>query len=183
MQAIGIYHMSLTREQIIAILVAIWEEGVRDIDFSNYDSIITVLSAQISVAYEYVRNYLLSIASEDIVDEKWNDGNGLSDHFDGMFYRVIEFITEHLADPDLASLLVTYMTWNGQRILDTEQTRCESEAFLSDHDTYVYHAAMDDVTCEECRALNGKTFLKSDAVIGVNLPPMHPNCRCWISES
>lgn len=173
----------MTREQILAILIAIWEEGASDIDFSDYDSIITVLSAQIDVAYEYVRKYLLTIASEDIVDRKWNDGNGLPEFFDGMLYRIITFITEHLADEDLRDRLVDYMTWNALRILDTEETRCHSESFLQNHETYVYHAVMDDATCDYCRSLNGKTFLKSEAVIGVNLPPTHPNCRCWISES
>lgn len=181
MQDTGIYYM--TREKIIAILIAIWDEGADDINFTDYDSIITVLSAQMDVAYEKVREYLLTIADESIVDRKWNDGNGLSDFFDGMLYRIILFIIEHINDEDLKDRLVDYMTWNGRRILDTEETRCSSEAFLQDHDTYVYHAVMDNATCEECRALNGKTFLKSDAKVGINLPPMHPNCRCWISES
>lgn len=174
--------MSLTREQIIAILIAIWEEGVDDIDFADINSITSVLSAQISVAYEYVRNYLLTLAGSTIVDEKWQDGNGLSDFFDGMYLRLITFITEHLQDEDLRDNLVNYMTWNGQRILDTEETRCRAQAFLEDHDTYIYHAVMDEYTCDDCRNLNGRTFRKDEAVIGINLPPMHPNCRCWISE-
>lgn len=175
--------MSLTREQIIAILIAIWEEGADDIDFADIDSITSVLSAQISVAEEYVRNYLLTIADSAIVDEKWQDGNGLSDFFDGMYLRLITFITEHYSDENLRDNLVDYMTWNGQRILDTEETRCTAQAFLLTHKTYVYHAVMDEHTCDDCRRLNGKTFDRDTAVIGVNLPPMHPNCRCWISES
>lgn len=41
----------------------------------------------------------------------------------------------------------------------------------------IYHAAMDDRTCEECSRKNGKVFpIDSD-----ELPPTHPNCRCWIT--
>ena len=36
-------------------------------------------------------------------------------------------------------------------------------------------------TCEQCKALDGKTFALKDGKIGVNLPPLHPNCRCSIA--
>lgn len=32
--------------------------------------------------------------------------------------------------------------------------------------------------CEICAALGGHTFRVEDAEAGVNLPPMHPNCKC-----
>lgn len=175
--------MNLTREQLLAILIALWEEGANDIDFADYESVITVLSAQIDIAYEYIRNYLLTLADASIVDRKWQDGNGLPEFFDGMLYRLIVFITEHIADEDLRAALAGYMAWNAQRILDTEETRCKAEDFISKHTTYTYHAVMDDATCDACKALNGHTFYSRDAVAGYNYPPMHPNCRCWISES
>lgn len=34
--------------------------------------------------------------------------------------------------------------------------------------------------CDICKSLNGKSFLVRDAKVGVNLPPMHPGCRCTI---
>lgn len=34
--------------------------------------------------------------------------------------------------------------------------------------------------CDICTKLNGKSFLVTDARVGVNLPPMHPNCKCTI---
>ena len=36
-------------------------------------------------------------------------------------------------------------------------------------------------TCEQCKALDGKTFILKDGKVGVNLPPLHPNCRCSIA--
>lgn len=32
--------------------------------------------------------------------------------------------------------------------------------------------------CEDCLALNGQDFLVDEAESGVNLPPIHPNCKC-----
>ena len=32
--------------------------------------------------------------------------------------------------------------------------------------------------CEICQALNGQAFKLSEAEAGVNLPPIHPNCKC-----
>lgn len=42
---------------------------------------------------------------------------------------------------------------------------------------YKYCAILDDRTSEICRNLNGKEFKVSEARVGINYPPMHPNCR------
>lgn len=34
--------------------------------------------------------------------------------------------------------------------------------------------------CEDCMALNGNKFRVAEAETGVNLPPIHPNCKCTI---
>lgn len=34
--------------------------------------------------------------------------------------------------------------------------------------------------CEDCLALNGQDFLVAEAEPGLNLPPIHPNCKCTI---
>lgn len=34
--------------------------------------------------------------------------------------------------------------------------------------------------CELCQELNGKSFLLEEAEAGLNLPPIHPNCKCTI---
>lgn len=34
--------------------------------------------------------------------------------------------------------------------------------------------------CEDCQILNGQDFPVDEAEVGVNLPPIHPNCRCTI---
>ena len=45
---------------------------------------------------------------------------------------------------------------------------------------YTYICEHSEKTCSQCQALAGQNFFVSDAREGVNLPPMHPNCRCTI---
>lgn len=37
-------------------------------------------------------------------------------------------------------------------------------------------------SCQDCTDLDGNVYDMDDAQEGVNLPPMHPNCQCWIEE-
>lgn len=37
-------------------------------------------------------------------------------------------------------------------------------------------------TCQECADMDGNTYDVDEAQEGVNLPPIHPNCQCWIVE-
>jgi SPP1 gp7 family putative phage head morphogenesis protein len=45
---------------------------------------------------------------------------------------------------------------------------------------YTFLATLDARTCARCGALDGKHFKISDAQVGINLPPLHPNDRCVI---
>ena len=42
------------------------------------------------------------------------------------------------------------------------------------------NAQKKEYPCEECLALDGKTFSFLEMEEGVNCPPIHPNCRCTI---
>ena len=42
---------------------------------------------------------------------------------------------------------------------------------------YVFTATLDRITSEKCQKLDGKVFAVKEAAAGINLPPMHPNCR------
>lgn len=173
----------MSKEELLAILVAIWESGTEDLfPMTDIDDVVAVIEAQGTLAYQYIREYLITITDEEIVDEKWCDGNGLEDFILGMNLRIISFLAEHFGEDKLKEILIAFETWNGTRIVETEETRCKAQEFLKDHEYYVYHAMMDDSTCEVCRDLNGRVFRKDEAVTGVNLPPMHPNCRCYIDE-
>lgn len=50
-------------------------------------------------------------------------------------------------------------------------------------DKYEFMATLDERTCPECGRLDGKVFYTKDGKKGVNMPPMHPNCRCIITAA
>lgn len=71
------------------------------------------------------------------------------------------------------------------RLVRTETMQLINSAQLKTYATggivkYRYLAALDERTSTICQTLNGKEFLLKDAELGVNFPPMHPNCRSTI---
>lgn len=72
--------------------------------------------------------------------------------------------------------------YKARRLVRTEYNYCTNQATLRGYqnaeiDKYRYLAIIDDRTSEICTDLDGEIFLVSDATVGVNYPPMHPNCR------
>ena len=66
-------------------------------------------------------------------------------------------------------------------LYNTIDSRYElSEMKNAGYKEYEYMSTNTEETCEICKALNGKVFPVSKAVIGVNCPPMHIGCRCTI---
>lgn len=51
---------------------------------------------------------------------------------------------------------------------------------LTGRDSYTYICNHSDTSCSWCAALHTEIFAVEDGVVGVNLPPIHPNCRCEI---
>lgn len=47
-----------------------------------------------------------------------------------------------------------------------------------DLDQYQYIVAYDERTCSRCSPLNDRIFNVDDSVPGINISPIHPNCRC-----
>ena len=75
--------------------------------------------------------------------------------------------------------------YNSQRIIRTETARviAESDAKLYkdlDFEEYRYNATFDSRTSKACGDLDNSTFRLEEIQIGVNAPPMHPNCRSTI---
>lgn len=47
---------------------------------------------------------------------------------------------------------------------------------------YRFYSLEAENTCQECSDMDYNVYDVADAEEGVNLPPMHPNCQCWIVE-
>lgn len=75
-------------------------------------------------------------------------------------------------------------TNNAYRLLVTElarvQTSAQMESFKRNgFDQYTFLAL--GTACEICRKIDGKHFDVDKANAGINMPPMHPHCRCSTS--
>lgn len=73
-------------------------------------------------------------------------------------------------------------TYNAMRLVRTESTYVHEQAAMefykeTDCSEYEFLAHLDDRTSAICTEKNGITRKIKDAVVGVNYPPMHPNCR------
>lgn len=71
-----------------------------------------------------------------------------------------------------------------RRVLITESARVQGDVQIDSIEqagfkSYVYIA--ERRACVICSSLNGKVFLVKDKEIGLNMYPMHPNCRCRIA--
>lgn len=76
---------------------------------------------------------------------------------------------------------------NAFRLIRTETSHLDGQVTLEGYKQaqeefgqklkYKYDAFGDSRTSEICRNLDGKTFWVDEAEVGVNYPPMHPNCR------
>ena len=70
-------------------------------------------------------------------------------------------------------------------LVNTEMARMQIQDSLDRYkksglEYFEFYAGIDDKTCNECSAIDGKKFKLKDAKIGVNVPPLHDGCRCCI---
>lgn len=77
--------------------------------------------------------------------------------------------------------------YDAERLMRTEMCRVQIDASLREIEAngftqFIFIAdSGGSRTCEQCKAFDGKTFALKDGKVGVNLPPLHPNCRCSIA--
>ena len=74
--------------------------------------------------------------------------------------------------------------YEARRVLITESARVQGDVQIDSIEqagfkSYIYIA--ERRACVICGSLNGKVFLVKDKEIGLNMYPMHPNCRCRIA--
>lgn len=69
------------------------------------------------------------------------------------------------------------------RLVITESSHIHNTAELDAYkecgfEEYEFMASLSERTCEVCGGMDGKRFKLTDKQLGVNFPPLHPNCRC-----
>ena len=75
--------------------------------------------------------------------------------------------------------------FNALRLIRTESCWVMNEATVNNYKDngikeYEFMAFLDKKTSKQCRDLDGKKFSIEEYKAGVNLPPLHPNCRSCI---
>lgn len=89
----------------------------------------------------------------------------------------IKDMTKHLN----ATVNVGYN--NAKRIIQTETNNTMSQAAIESYtgsgvvSQYIFIATLDNRTSDICTELDGEIFDLDKAVTGINMPPLHPNCR------
>lgn len=78
--------------------------------------------------------------------------------------------------------MMGYSKKDCERILRTETNHFYNSGTLTAYrelqvERYVFLATLDTRTSKKCQELDLKTFAVDEAQTGINLPPMHPNCR------
>ena len=78
--------------------------------------------------------------------------------------------------------------WQARRVVRTAMTEASTiaaDAAMEEAgiDEVIYMATLDEATCPVCGAMDGRIFPRKQGVIGVTLPPLHPNCRCVIGAA
>lgn len=72
---------------------------------------------------------------------------------------------------------------NAVRLIRTETNYISNKGTLKAYadstvvERFLYLATLDSRTSDICRDMDGEIFNLKDAKIGVNVPPLHPNCR------
>jgi SPP1 gp7 family putative phage head morphogenesis protein len=72
--------------------------------------------------------------------------------------------------------------WKAERVMRTEGAHITEWAVGESYDAiglerYEYSAILDSRTSQVCSSLDNKIFKVENRVVGVNYPPVHPNCR------
>lgn len=140
----------------------------------------------------YARETIESFGEEAY--DKWLDGTNYEESLADADVRIVENMRKEMfeligvgvsvaeAADYLSERFYATRVHDLSRIMVTEHTRIQAAQELKRGDTYVYHCVHDSRTCPECEMRDGMIFMSSDADFGSNCPPMHPWCRCWITN-
>lgn len=129
----------------------------------------------------------------ELANQKWFDGQRFSDRLwadkralkRALYKTLSEGVAQGKGLKEMTEAFRKAIEANErvvERLIRTEYNRLVNQAILRAYkengvEWYEYVAILDERTTETCESLNGKRFKVDSAEPGVNLPPMHPNCR------
>lgn len=147
---------------------------------SNVDTSFTIINEQ---AMKQIVN--TAWAKKHFSESIWDNKQTLIKLLD----REITSVIGTGKSKDIAVKNVMDITGRGfrdaDRIIRTELNHITNEAQKESYKSngYTYYeflAELDERTSSECEHLDGQIFAFTDAVVGINFPPIHCNCRSTI---
>ena len=144
--------------------------------------------------------YLLDLASSSdlvvnsVVNSAWTSdgktyGDRIKTHKENLILTFEKEIDETITRRELPikriAALVGAAFYNYKRILYTEAAHVITESDKIsysglNYEEYTFNATFDDRTSEMCAEMDGQVFKYTEMMVGLNAPPLHPNCRSTI---
>ena len=121
-------------------------------------------------------------SGENYSDRIWNSTNKLADSLKEQL--LVSFMTGSGVTEAAAAIREQFQSsaYAARRLVRTETNFIANQSELDAYkrlgiEEYRYIATLDTRTSDICQSLDNQVFKIDDAEAGVNLPPMHPNCR------
>ena len=134
-----------------------------------------------------------SEAVDEAVNHSWH-GQDYADSVWKNTHEVAKAAKDIVQDGMLSGKSVARMTaqlrerfqtakYKAERVIRTEMNYLHNQADLQVYkrlgtERYRFLATLDSTTCKKCGALDNRMFPVSEATVGKNYPPLHPNDRC-----
>lgn len=121
-------------------------------------------------------------AGSNYSDRIWKNTKKLAESLEDVITQGL-MTGQSIRDMELAlEARVVSERYKINRIIRTEVNHCCNQGTLMSYKAagtlrYIYLATLDMRTSSICRSLDKEVFFVSKAEVGVNFPPMHPNCR------
>lgn len=152
----------------------------------------TVYDTQMGTGYNFSFSQLDKNTMNTLLSEKWS-GKNYSDRI----WKNTDILAERLSTVVSAGLIsgegiekmarqirneFNTANYYAERLVRTESSYFHNQADMMayqdlDVDKYVFVATLDNRTSEICQEMDNKKFDYDKIEVGVNFPPLHPNCR------
>ncbi len=151
-----------------------------------------VYDTQMATGYDFSFNKIDKNLFNTLLNEKWSGKN-----YSQRIWENTDILAESVSQVVGGALLsgqsiektskqirdrFNVSKYYAERLVRTETNHFHNEADALAYEEmgvkeYVFVAVLDSRTSEICQANDNKKFLYKDKQIGVNYPPLHPNCR------
>lgn len=152
----------------------------------------SIYDAQMGTGYDFAFNRLDDNLVDTLLNERWS-GKNYSQRIWGNTDLLAESLSEIVGGELLSGQSIEKTSrqirerfdvakYYADRLVRTETNHFHNEADAMayeemDVDKYVFVAVLDTRTSTVCQGLDNRAFPLKEREVGVNYPPMHPNCR------